>query len=267
MRFKEFLEKEYVIGIDLHGTLLNKEWVITPNSLSELIVTLNKIKPVSYIFICSGNDLSFTRKVLPLKLRELIDGFILENGCVFSDGIEERLLITNEQAGLIKKLQQELKYSNLPDVLFFASRSGTISLFTKERNRGTAPYDLFNYLENYLKTHPDRSEIFLTHSDVAVDILPAGNSKYVGLNKICPHQNIIAVADSCNDWEFLDRAWQKFMPVNCCSHLEKKFSLKGYQINSLDTYLNGNNPSTVYKSSFSYTEGVLEILTKLAEHL
>src|SRR5690554_4742404 len=266
MRRAKFDEKRSVIGIDLHGTLLNRDWSVSDTLLSKLTDKIKKLRSKAYIFICSGNDLGFTREVLPHHLIDLIDGYILENGCVFSNGKEERLLIGEAQIKIIKALESDLQKMNLPDLLFFAHRLGTVSLFTRDHREGKLPDKLFDFLNNLLQKQTLNNEITITHSDVAVDILPAGNSKYSGLTRICPHQRIIAIADSCNDWEFLSRANESFLPYNCSSHIMNKFIEKGFSILPVERYNNAAD-KTVYKSEFGYTEGVLDILTKLADRL
>ena len=255
--------KNKVIGIDLHGTLLNKDWSVSPDSLPDLLASLSDINLHSHIYICSGNDLNFVQEVLPAPVREFIDGYILENGCVFSDGKKEHLLISPQQVSMIKSLQEDLHQHQLPEVLFYGHRLGTISLFTKDRDRGVSPHNLFLYLKDYLKSHHSFHDIHITHSDVAVDILPEGNSKFNGLSMVCPLLQIIAIADSCNDWEFLSQADYSFIPQNASPHLEKKFLLHGFSIKHLTTYQHDKNNKTIYKSDQPYTLGVIEILQKI----
>ncbi len=255
--------KNTVIGIDLHGTLLDKNWCIPQEIIPELIAVLQNINTESYLFICTGNDLNFVREILPAEIRNLFDGYILENGCVFSDGKDEQLLISPEDVDMIKTLERELTEKGLPDLLFKGHRLGTISLFTRNRKTGVSPDNLYNYLEKLLATHPKREKIKITHSDVAVDILPADHSKFRGISQVCAQKKIIAIADSCNDWEFLNKADFAFLPHNCCSHIEERFRKEGYRILNLNNFSDDRRGKDVYKSNLGYTYGVLDILKKL----
>ena len=266
MREVKYDKKRSVIGIDLHGTLLNRDWSVSEILLPELIDAVNRVRSQAYIFICSGNDFCFTREVLPAPLFNIIDGYILENGCLFSDGNEERLLVNSNQIKIIKFLEKELQKMDLPDLLFFAHRRATISLFTKDHREGNLPDNLFEYLSNILQKHHLSKEITITHSDVAVDILPAGNSKFSGISRVCPEQNIIAIADSCNDWEFLYRATESFLPQNCSPYIVNRFEKRGFSILPVEEYRKSFE-KRVYRSSYSYTEGVLDILVRLADSL
>ncbi|MBW6516499.1 MAG: HAD hydrolase family protein [Candidatus Cloacimonetes bacterium] len=267
MAIKDYREKDYIIGIDLHGTLLNNNWTIAPESLPELISVLSAIRSKSYIFICSGNDFSFVKEVLPTSVRELIDGYILENGCSFSDGIKEQLLITDHQVDLIKALEEDLKKTALPDLLLYGNRLATVSLFTKNRVVGVSPFNLYAYLKDHLQNHPSYNDIYITHSDVAVDILPAGNSKFSGIAKFSQNNKIIALADSCNDWEFLSQADLSFVPQNVTPHLVEKCRLNDLTLFPLSAFSLQNIDKTIYKSDFCYTSGVIDILKKLSENL
>jgi hydroxymethylpyrimidine pyrophosphatase-like HAD family hydrolase len=259
--------KQFAIGIDLHGTLLNEEWIIPTGILSELVSILARIHSRCPVYICTGNDLSFTESVLPEKIREIVDGYVLENGCVYYGEKKEELLITPEERILIKALEAELKEKSLPDLLFYGNRTGTISLFTKDKGRGVSPYELSCYLKNHLKGHSTFNRFTITHSDVAVDILPAGHSKYSGMQKICPNRKIIAVADSCNDWEFLFRAEQRFIPNNSSPLIEDQFRAEGIEILPLRSYSHQKDIETVYQSSRKFTYGVVEILKILEREL
>ncbi len=261
-RINDFL-KDTVIGIDLHGTLLDKNWCLPQEIIPELISVFQNIKTESHIFICTGNDLSFVREAIPGKIRNLIDGYILENGCVFSDGEEEQLLISHGNVNMIKTLERELTETGLPDLLFTGQRLGTISLFTSDRGKGVAPDNLYSYLKQLLVSHPQRGKIKITHSDVAVDILPADHSKFRGISQVCPQKKIIAIADSCNDWEFLQKADYTFLPLNCYSHIEKRFRQEGYRILPLSSFNDNEKGKDVYKSNMGYTYGVLDILKKI----
>lgn len=262
-----FQNRKNVIGIDLHGTLLNEKWEIAEETSASLVAVLKRLKDSSYLFVCSGNDLSFVKRVLPVELFEIFDGFVLENGCVFSNGNNEELLVSEKQVSQIKSLENRLKKESLPDLIYYGNRLSTISLFTKDKGSGVSPYNLYLLLKEQLETDIRKDEIIITHSDVAVDILPAGNSKYNGIDKICPGLRVFAVADSYNDLEFLLKASGSFLPDNCSAHLEEELMRKGCSIMPLNRYKDGTEQMNVYKSNYSYTEGVLDILYRLEKSL
>ena len=115
-----------VIGIDLHGTLLNRSWRIEPSHKGDLLTKLCSLKEYYSLFICTGNDLEFLKKYLPDDLSSLFDGFILENGSVYSDGHIERLLIDQEQELKIQELSKIISLHSYKELMLTARRLATI---------------------------------------------------------------------------------------------------------------------------------------------
>ena len=63
-----------IIGIDLHGTLLGKNWFIAENLVEPLNETLARLNGKTKIYTCTGNDLSFTRAHIPSSIRKYFSG-------------------------------------------------------------------------------------------------------------------------------------------------------------------------------------------------
>ena len=84
---------KYVIGVDLHGTLLDERWQIENVAKKELIDAIRSIKDFCKVYVCSGNDLTFVKEYVPIELRKHFDGYILETGCVISGGKNEKIII------------------------------------------------------------------------------------------------------------------------------------------------------------------------------
>ena len=256
-------DKEYVIGIDLHGTLLNEDWLISSADVTKLIEILEQIKRYATILIITGNDLHFVQEHVPESLYKLIDGFILENGVVFSDGVKEITIATKEEIEIIKSLEKELKAKQDRDILFFARRLGSISMFTRNKSEGVLPNKLYSKIVKLLENHPVNKQIFVTHSDVAVDIVPFGYTKWTAIEKMFDDKKIIAIADSYNDWDFLFRADHPFMPNNCSPKIEEAFAAHNKKVLPMTEYKGLNPQSGVFKSALNNTAGVIEILEKL----
>ncbi len=254
----------YAVGIDLHGTLLNEDWKIDDESL--LLSSLNSLTDKCNLYICTGNDLHFIEEYIPLQVRSVFDGFILESGAVISDGIKEQVLISDELKAIIKKTEEDLKELKIPEILFFARRLASISMFTKNKTSGTHPYKLWEYISAFIAQKTYAKYLSVTHSDVAVDIFPAAVSKFTAFDMISSNQHKIAIADSFNDWDFLAFSDLSCLPANACSHLEQKAADSGYTIHSL-SQLSFSATNNWYKSENSYTAGVVDILRKiLATH-
>ncbi len=83
-----------IIGIDLHGTLLNKDWSIAKNLVEPMNEALAKLNEKTKIYTCTGNDLSFVKTHIPSSIQKYFAGYVLETGCVISDKEKEEIITT-----------------------------------------------------------------------------------------------------------------------------------------------------------------------------
>src|SRR3989338_5864278 len=135
----------FYIGIDLHGTLLDKQEKIEERFHEPLFEVLKKIKEKMKIFVCTGNDLLFVKEVVPEKIFGLFDGFILETGCVVSDGNKEIVKTPENIQKLSQELRKELENEKFTEVTEFRRRLTTVSLFCEK------PADFFIKIKEYME--------------------------------------------------------------------------------------------------------------------
>ncbi len=254
--------KGYAVGIDLHGTLLNSKWEIERDHLCVLERQFGKLQETCNFYICTGNDLQFVEQFVPQEIRRHISGYILENGSVYSDGIKEELIVSEAKRKKIEDLARALAQAKFDDLLFSARRLATISLFTKKRDYGKSPEQLYHQVSRFVE-EINLSELFLvTHSDVAVDIFSKENDKYTALDRMYPEVIKIAIADSYNDWGFLTRSKYSFMPANYSLHLAQRAREKGIDLLPIEKFAN-TSVKVIYYSNESYTAGLIEILNTI----
>jgi len=253
------MNKEYIIGIDLHGTLLDRDWEIKEGLIKNLKDKIKNIKDRSEIFTCTGNDITFVEKHIPEEIFDLFDGFVLETGCVISDGKKETPITRPEEIEMIKKLEKELKKQNFKELDYFARRLSTISLFTKDPYNKNIPRDFHPIVENKVKELGYKDDVFVTYSSVAVDIIPKGYNKATGINHIAEDRKTIGIADSLNDSHLLTDCTQAFIPTNAPVELLDYLKQKNKKISNIDT-----GPSLfsgeVIQSNKGFTESVIEAL-------
>jgi hydroxymethylpyrimidine pyrophosphatase-like HAD family hydrolase len=254
----------YVIGIDLHGTLLDNDWEIKPKFHSALLKTLQTVSDFSKIYICTGNDLSFIDTYVPSAIRNCFSGFILETGCVLSDGKHETIIIPTEKIVNVKDLEKLLKGMEFPEVKYFARRHCTISMFTRTENGGSDPACLKPRVEKAVQQLGFGDAVQVTHSNVAVDIIPLGFNKFTGIHHVAEGLKTIGIADSLNDIHLLIDATWAFIPANSSAGLIRELGLVKRQVRPLAEW-NVNADKSIWRSHYSTTEGVLDIL-KFLEH-
>jgi hydroxymethylpyrimidine pyrophosphatase-like HAD family hydrolase len=209
---------KYVIGIDLHGTLLDDKWKIKEKS-RDMLIGLLKNKE---IYVCTGNDLTFIHKYVPKEISSLLRGFVLETGCVVSDGKKEEIIVLRKQIQMIKELEKQLKKQNFKEVLYFARRLATISMFTKSEFEGVQPDFFFIKIKEFIEKSDFRNKVLVTHSNVAVDIIPKGHNKFSGMEHIAKEKEIVGIADSLNDFHLINDADYGFIPKNASERLIRK---------------------------------------------
>ena len=253
------MDKKYVIGIDLHGTLLDRDWEIKEDLINELKGKIEEIKDRAEIFTCTGNDLTFVKKHIPQEIFNLFDGFVLETGCVISDGEKETIITKTKEIEFINKLEKELKKYEFKEFNYFARRLSTISLFTKNPYDKNIPRDFCPIVSKKVKELGFERDVFVTYSSVAVDIIPKGYNKATGINYLSKNRKTIGIADSLNDVHLLTDCTQAFIPTN------SPIELLNYLRDGNKKIININeNPSLfenrIIQSNKGFTKAVIEIL-------
>lgn len=258
------MNKKYVIGIDLHGTLLDRDWEIKEELIHSLRDKIKKIKDNAEIFTCTGNDLTFVKKHIPKEIFNLFDGFVLETGCVVSDGKKEEIITKASEIELIKKLEKELKKEKFKELNYFARRLSTISLFTKSPYDKNIPRDFHPIVENKVRELGFEKDVFVTYSSVAVDVIPKGYNKATGINHIAKNRKTIGIADSLNDVHLLTDCTQAFIPINAPIELLDYLKNKDKKIANID-----DDPTlfenSIIQSNKGFTKGVIEVLDFIAK--
>ena len=258
--------RDFAVGIDLHGTLLNDNWLIPERLTPILMAALRSVSEFCELFLCTGNDLSFLHERLEQDVLSLFDGFVLETGCVSSDGQSEEILVPSEPLSMLRELERSLRDESLPSIEYFARRLATISLFTKTELGGPDPIHLYPIVIDTIEKMGFAADVLVTHSDVAVDIIPAGFNKYTGLRHIAEAASIIGIADSLNDVHLITDAERAFVPANASPVLLSELEDRGLDVVPLGG--STQHPGgAIEQSEFSNTEAVIDILHYLRDHL
>lgn len=252
-----------VIGIDLHGTLLDRQWKIKPDVKPALIEALIAVKAFCMVYVCSGNDLTFIEKYIPKDVRQCFDGFVLETGCVISDGKNEEVVVQEQSVKLIKELEAKLKEKQFKEVKYFARRLATISMFTKTEKAGAAPDAFYHRAKAAVRALGFADTVIVTHSSVAVDIIPTGHNKFSGIGRVAKGLRTIGIADSLNDSNLITDADYAFLPANASPKLFAVLSEAGKKIVPLDK-AEGLRKNTVLQSRHNNTEAVVDVLRFIA---
>ncbi len=252
--------QNYILGIDLHGTLLNKDEKIS-SDLIEILAEKLKNKPNNLkVYICTGNDASFIRRKIPSAILNYFDGSILETGCTLSFDNQQEIVLTSQKSiKQMKILEEKLKQYNFPEIYKFARRLATISMFTKHE------YSVEEFYQKILDLKIVDDFARVTYSSVAVDIIPKDFDKYYGLLKVkesFPNAKIIGVADSMNDAELIEKSDYSFVPANYNPKLEKILSKKFEKLDKAPL-----NSSKIFITKERETEGVIELLDYLAHKI
>ena len=111
------------VGIDLHGTLITDHPEEVPeHALRELTSAMQAVRGRLKLYACTGNDLGFLERKLPHDVLALLDGAVLETGCVTSDLTDERVLVAPAVVARVKELEAQLRTRNFDWVYKFARR-------------------------------------------------------------------------------------------------------------------------------------------------
>jgi len=261
---------EYLISIDLHGTLLDKDENLSQDS-EKILVSLLLSKPSCVkIYICTGNDLGFLERKLSKKLLDLFDGVVLETGVIISlDKKNKEVLVTSSVVKEIKAIQESLIDNDYSEIYKFADRMASISMFMKHEE---SVFDFYKKIKKKMSNIEDKFRV--TYSSVAVDIIPVGFNKFTGIKEIQRkltgkrNYKIIAIADSINDYELLRDSDISFLPFNCNKKVIS--GLEEHKMRSIDLQSTKDvlaNENCFYISNKKTTFGVIEILEKIFKAL
>lgn len=248
--------KKFIIAIDLHGTLLDDHWVFPQYLIDQFLGLTSKLNHLADFYLCTGNDLQFIRQYVPIQIQNCFKGYILETGCVYSDGKKEMILTEPIMIEKIKELESLLKLRNFPFIQYFAHRHSSISLFTVTESGGENPMLFIDEIDEFLKTTPYYDLIRLTWSNVALDILPKGFSKFTGIRHITEGQKIISFLDSMNDYELAIYSDITFLPANSSASLLNEIVY--YPVQQFNPH-----QKAIWLCNESYGHGVIEGLTFL----
>lgn len=260
------MTRRFAAGIDLHGTLLDEAWRVPVRLAEELVSALGKVRESCEVFLCTGNDLTFVERHIEDDLARLFDGFVLETGCVVCRGSGEEVLVPPEALSVLKELERQLRNEILPEVHYFGRRLATISMFTKTEVGGSDPAQLHPHIVGKVNEMGYGEEVLVTHSDVAVDIIPAGFNKFEGLRLASEAPSLIGIADSFNDLHLIQDADFAFLPANASPKLLAELRNRGRQIVPLHEW-HVTAERTIAISESRHTEAVIEVLHTLRHHL
>lgn len=247
----------YILGVDLHGTLLEPGEVLRPELAPAVAQGLRRLSGRALRYLCTGNDLEFVRRKIQPEILAEIDGYVLETGCSRSrDGREEEVATSGAERELIAELEAKLRAANFPQVNYFAHRLTTISMFCDD------PRGFARTVEDFVRRTPHAAGAFVTWSSVAVDILPAGYNKHRGLTIAAGGRKTIGIADSMNDLALLAQSDYAAAPQNLAPELRPRLAEARRAIRPLAS-CPGLDPSALAVSPSAETRGVIEILAWL----
>ena len=255
----------YMIAIDLHGTLLGMRWDISPQLTQELCDILDYFGAIAEIYVCTGNDSSFVQKHLPRDIHSRITGLILESGCILERSGRVEYLTTAQSVQHIKSIETFLKSRQYPFAKYFATRESTISIFTTDENGGEFPEQFADIVASDLKSHEYGDEFYLTWSNVAIDIIPAGVSKWSALQSVADGKTLVSFMDSYNDKEIALYSDFTFLPQNTAPALISHLRANNTLVFPLSRFyfLKGSS----FLCQKSYTEAVIEGLHYLKKYI
>jgi hydroxymethylpyrimidine pyrophosphatase-like HAD family hydrolase len=255
------VNKQYAIGIDMHGTLLDCEEEIPKKFHKALRLAIQRVKPFASIYTCTGNDLLFVKERLR-GLLGLFDGHILETGCVISlNGKTEQVLVKEEELKAIKMLKKKIDRRRFSWVTEGNRRRlATISLFTNN------PKSHMPDVQAFVNSVGFGNIISVVHSSVAVDLKPKGYDKYTGLRFVAKGKNTIGIADSQNDSPLILHSDFAFVPENVDPELVDLVESNGKRVVNISN-AKGLKRNQVIKASKKEVEGVIQILNFISDYL
>ena len=244
----------YILGLDLHGTLLEPGELLRPELVPRVAAGLARLRGRARRWLCTGNDLEFVRRKIPAAVLDEIDGYVLETGCSHSrDGREEVVDTTDVERATIARLEQLLRGAGFAEINYFAHRLTSISMFCDR------PLEFFRAVQGFVTGTEFSDRVMVTYSSVAVDILPAGYDKHRGLVRAAEGLKTIGVADSMNDLALLSRSDFPLAPANLAPELRPLLERAGRRIIPVGAS-DALQPGAVVVATARETEGVIELL-------
>ena len=254
----------YHVGIDLHGTLITDHPEEVPASaLPELLATMRQVRGCIRLYACTGNDLGFLRRKLPSEVMGLLDGAVLETGCVVSDLKTETVLVDEPTQAGTKELERGLRDRGFEWVYKFARRLATVSLFTR---LGLQPEAFVEEVASEVSRLGCEELFNVTYSSVAVDVIPIGFNKLSGLRRLAGDEPTVGIADSMNDFELVRGADCSFLPGNASSELLRRLSEAGKPVQNIGE-ASGLRAGVPILCDRDFTDAVCQALTFLARNL
>jgi len=244
----------YILGLDLHGTLLEPGEIIRPELITPVSAGLARLRGRIVRFLCTGNDLEFVKRKIPAPILGQIDGHVLETGCSQSpDGEREQVITSPAERAAIASLERLLRGAVFPEINYFAHRLTTISMFCDDPRGFHARVDEFTRATQYY------GKVSITYSSVAVDVLPRGYDKHRGLAAAAAGKKTIGVADSMNDAALLASSDYALAPANLAPELRPLLAGQGRPAVSLSEAQELRS-GVVMVADRKETEGVIAIL-------
>ena len=251
--------KNWIIALDLHGTLLNVEWKISQDNQKILAKLIDELTEYADFYICTGNDYSFVKEFVPQALLNKMTGCVLETGCIVKTDDNEINYINEELQTQILELKEYLKSKDYSFVKYFAERRSTISIFTQDSKSGENPVNFYNQINEDILRHPLSERVYLTWSSVALDIIPKGYSKWETLKMLAEDKQIISFMDSYNDKEIAKNSYLTYLPKNASDKLISYLRSENKLVFPLNKFHPTGNQ--VFISEKPFSEGVIEGLT------
>jgi hydroxymethylpyrimidine pyrophosphatase-like HAD family hydrolase len=223
-----------LVVVDNEGCFIPAKGRAIPlESLAKLRTYLDAHSEIKMTF-CTGRSVPYMEAMVQLAgLLESTIPVICEGGAVFYWPAQDRweaLVPPQTTTGILEALPQK-SYRLEPGKVV------CVSLYPE-------PPETVASLLSRLDGNVDMAAFSITSSPAAVDITPQGVNKGYGLRRLAavtgiPLENILCIGDAANDLSMLTLAGYAACPANAAQDVKHCVS---------------------YVSSYSYTEGVLDIL-------
>ncbi|MCA1812697.1 MAG: hypothetical protein LC624_01950 [Halobacteriales archaeon] len=248
------------VGLDLHGTLLDKREQLPRRYVQPLVEHLRAMRPWARLYVCTGNDMGFVRDVLPPEVRRTLHGYVLETGASVMQRGKEVPLTSARTRREVAHLRSVLEGAGLPGVKHFAPRLTSVSVFTQRPYTRDPPAKLVPAVQRIVRREGLAERFDVKFSSVAVDVVPRGFHKHRGLAAIAGKHPIAAIADSQNDWEFLVHSDLAFLPRNASPEVERILAAHGKPILPMSKVAPGWHRGLALRAPHAQTRGALEAL-------
>ncbi|MCL1827716.1 MAG: HAD hydrolase family protein [Candidatus Cloacimonetes bacterium] len=257
--------KDYIVALDLHGTLLDEQWKISATQTRELIHLMKSLEGYASFYVCTGNDYDFVEKHLPADILALIDGLVLESGCILYEKRVKTYQVEDKALASAKDLHSFFTGQSYPFVRYFGKREATVSLFTSDDKRQKPPADYVEVIKKDFSKTAYADDFYVTWSNVAIDIIPKDISKWSLINKIKNSACVIAFMDSYNDKEICEFSDFAILPKNTTDSLIHHLRWNNKLVFPLHKFHIFSNQC--YISQKPFADAVIEGLLALKESL